>query len=284
MEVDGEGAPLRLLAILGGLHPLLPEGNELGPLAELADLPADFAEVEGGWGGHPTPHMLAGPCAAAAYRRSIRRRIACASSAACPPDRHACSCLAAHMALISALSHPPTPAQLHVLRSPTLDEVAAQARERRPTAVYVYGGSPGRSEDVERQAVAPLGLLLDEQGALRGSVRRRAVGLRACWPGQPPLLPLCGIVALNPPPATYHALEPPAPGPQARHSRTPWAHLPLRLRGWAWTCCSWTLRWALSAASSWAAHATIWLGRGGARGLLPSKLQPRRHAAEQAAQ
>lgn len=54
--------------------------------------------------------------------------------------------------------------QLRVLRSPALADLAAAVSEFAPTAVYVYGGTPGRSSDVERQAVAPLGLLLNDQG------------------------------------------------------------------------------------------------------------------------
>lgn len=64
MEVDGGGAPIRMLAIQGGPHPPLTEGSQLGPLAELADLPADVAEV-GAIGRAPRP---------AHASRALRRR------------------------------------------------------------------------------------------------------------------------------------------------------------------------------------------------------------------
>lgn len=85
-----------------------------------------------------------------------------------------------------------------MLRTPTLDELAAAAKDFGPTAVYVYGGTPGRSEDVERQSVAPLGLLLDEQGAIQdlgwvgcavlcsAGVRAAAMLMHAACVGWPP--------------------------------------------------------------------------------------------------
>ena len=140
MELDEEGAAapkMRWLAILGGPHPPLDQAPDLGPLAELGD----SVEVRGtagslGSGGH-------------------------ASLQAPPPPGFA----AASLALPPAIRPASLRMQLLVLRSPTLDALAAAVKEFGPTAVYAYGGSPGRSEDVERQSVAPLGLLLDDQGA-----------------------------------------------------------------------------------------------------------------------
>lgn len=59
----------------------------------------------------------------------------------------------------------PTPiaAQLNVLHSPLLEELAAAAQEWRPSLVYVYGGAPGSKEEIQAQTVGPLACLLDQQ-------------------------------------------------------------------------------------------------------------------------